>query len=158
MKKPSKPAGRVLIVGAGPAGLGAAHRLHELGHTDWCLYEKRDSAGGLSASVVDEAGFTWDLGGHVLFSHYEYFDALDPAPIDGTGTFATMYRDRRFKLCLYHGHDLGELFDLEVDPWEFDDLWDDPAYRDVKHELIRSSFDAHVLLTTDVGSRRIAPM
>jgi len=28
----------------------------------------------------------------------------------------------------------------------------------LKHRLIAESFDAHVLLTTDVGSDRIAPM
>src|SRR5262249_4084200 len=26
--------------------------------------------------VIDEHGFTWDLGGHVQFSHYGYFDDL----------------------------------------------------------------------------------
>ena len=65
---------RIVIVGAGPTGLGAAWRLHELGHTNWSLYESAGHAGGLASSVVDEHGFTWDLGGHVLFSHYQYFD------------------------------------------------------------------------------------
>ncbi|MDF3056767.1 MAG: protoporphyrinogen oxidase [Rariglobus sp.] len=63
-----------LILGAGPTGLGAARRLHELGHADWALLEGSAHAGGLSSSFVDEQGFTWDIGGHVQFSHYDYFD------------------------------------------------------------------------------------
>ena len=119
---------------------------------------------------------------HRDFVRCEYFDALESTlagspsgPLgqevsagrerpsensfpDGVGTFATMYRDRRYKLVVYHGHNLGELYDLDHDPWEFDNLWDDPTHREIKNELIYASFDAHVLLTTDVGSRRIAPM
>lgn len=67
---------RIVIIGAGPTGLGAAWRLNELGHANWLLLEQGTEAGGLSASVVDEKGFTWDLGGHVQFSHYDYFDRL----------------------------------------------------------------------------------
>ena len=88
----------------------------------------------------------------------EYFDALDAHFTGGSGTFATMYRDRRYKLSVYHGHGLGELYDLQNDPWEFDNLWEDPGSQELKHRLIQESFDSHVLLTTDVGSRRIAPM
>lgn len=64
------------IIGAGPTGLGAAHRLAELGEDDFVVLERDAHVGGLSASFRDDAGFTWDLGGHVVFSHYEYFDAL----------------------------------------------------------------------------------
>ena len=39
-----------------------------------------------------------------------------------------MIRDDRYKLIVYHGHDIGELFDLENDPDEFDNLWDDPDF------------------------------
>jgi protoporphyrinogen oxidase len=67
---------RILIIGAGPTGLGAAWRLHELGHDNWDLYEAADHPGGLAASVTDAHGFVWDMGGHVLFSHYKYFDRL----------------------------------------------------------------------------------
>jgi arylsulfatase A-like enzyme len=95
---------------------------------------------------------------HREFVRCEYFDALDPHFTGGTGTFATMYRDRRHKLVVYHGHNLGELYDLQIDPWEFDNLWDSADHHDLKAELIARSFDATVLTTTDIGSRRIAPM
>ena len=67
---------RIVIIGAGPTGLGAAWRLNELGHDQWTVYEAAEHAGGLASSIVDGRGFTWDLGGHVLFSHYQYFDRL----------------------------------------------------------------------------------
>ena len=88
----------------------------------------------------------------------EYYDALDPFFTGGNGAFATMHRTDRYKLTMYHSHGLGELYDLLHDPWEFEDLWDSPQHRELRDQLIRESFDAHVVLTTDVGSRRIAPM
>lgn len=65
-----------MILGAGPTGLGAAHRLRELGLSNFTIYEKENHAGGLAASFTDRNGFTWDVGGHVQFSHYTYFDGL----------------------------------------------------------------------------------
>ena len=95
---------------------------------------------------------------HRSFVRSEYFDALDPYFTGGSGTFATMHRTRRHKLCVYHGKGVGELFDLENDPWEYENLWDDPVHGGLKNQLLAESFDAHVLLTTDIGSERIAPM
>ena len=68
--------GRILIIGAGPTGLGAAYRLQELGYDDYLLLEARDKVGGLASSETSPNGFTYDIGGHVLFSHYDYFDRL----------------------------------------------------------------------------------
>ncbi len=65
-----------LIIGAGPTGLGAANRLRELGEDRFLVLERNSHVGGLSASFRDEHGFTWDIGGHVIFSHYPYFDRL----------------------------------------------------------------------------------
>jgi protoporphyrinogen oxidase len=67
---------KILVIGAGPTGLGAAYRLHELGYDNWLVYEKSDQVGGHSTSHVDSQGFVWDEGGHVIFSHYPYFDRL----------------------------------------------------------------------------------
>ena len=66
----------ILIIGAGPCGLGAAKKLVENGRADWELLEGQGVPGGLAASFVDDNGFTWDIGGHVQFSHYDYFDRL----------------------------------------------------------------------------------
>ncbi len=70
------PPGRILILGAGPTGLGAAYRLKELGHSDFRMYDRNPYLGGLAHSFTDEAGFTWDIGGHVMFSHYKYYDEV----------------------------------------------------------------------------------
>lgn len=66
----------MIIIGSGPTGLGAGYRLKELGEDSFLILERNDYPGGLSASFKDRQGFTWDIGGHVLFSHYEYFDKL----------------------------------------------------------------------------------
>jgi UDP-galactopyranose mutase len=71
---PSEP--RIVIIGAGPTGLAAGYRLQELGYDDWVILEANDYVGGLATSFTDEAGFTYDIGGHVMFSHYRYYDDL----------------------------------------------------------------------------------
>ena len=67
---------RILIIGAGPTGLGAGYRLRELGYNNFLILEARNKVGGLASSETNSNGFTYDIGGHVLFSHYEYFDKL----------------------------------------------------------------------------------
>jgi protoporphyrinogen oxidase len=67
---------RIVIVGAGPTGLGAGYRLRELGYDNFLMLEARDRVGGLASSETSANGFIYDIGGHVLFSHYEYFDRL----------------------------------------------------------------------------------
>ena len=59
---------------------------------------------------------------------------------------------------MYHDKKLGELYDLQADPREFEDLWDSVDRQQIKQDLIRNAFVAHVVLTTDMGSKRIAPM
>ncbi len=71
-----KDIGKVLVLGAGPTGLGAAWRLAELGAADYLVLEAAPTPGGLAASFLDDHGFTWDVGGHVQFSHYAYYDAV----------------------------------------------------------------------------------
>lgn len=67
---------RLVIIGAGPTGLGAAIRWQELTGDPCLVLESGDRVGGLATSYTDENGFTWDLGSHLQFSHYEYFDRV----------------------------------------------------------------------------------
>lgn len=67
---------RIIIIGAGPCGLGAAYRLRELGYNNWRIYERDNHVGGLASSFKDTKGFTWDIGGHVLFSKYDRFNRI----------------------------------------------------------------------------------
>jgi arylsulfatase A-like enzyme len=92
---------------------------------------------------------------HRPFVRCEYYRALNP---EGPGRdqgdfrihFGTMHRTPRYKLCVYHGHPVGELFDLELDPWEFENLWGRPAYAGIQGELLKAAFDA-LALATDLG-------
>ncbi|KAJ1547466.1 hypothetical protein HK405_005764 [Cladochytrium tenue] len=77
---PAEEAVDVLIVGAGPTGLGAAKRLHQLQHSSWLLVDAFEQPGGLASTDCTPEGFLFDVGGHVIFSHYKYFDdVLDDA-------------------------------------------------------------------------------
>jgi len=67
---------KIVIIGAGPTGLGAAWRLNELGHKDFLVVERNAYVGGLAASFLDPNGFTWDFAIHVAHSHYHYVDRL----------------------------------------------------------------------------------
>ena len=87
---------------------------------------------------------------HRDFVRSEFYQALP----DKT-SYATMIRDRRYKLVNYHGHNLGELFDLDTDPGEFNNLWDDDSYADIRFGLMKRSFDS-LAMAIDIGSPRIS--
>ncbi|MEM7032948.1 MAG: sulfatase-like hydrolase/transferase [Chloroflexota bacterium] len=81
-----------------------------------------------------------DISHHRDFVRAEFFGAINYPD----QTHATMYRDSRWKLICYHGKNLLELYDLENDPWEHNDLSNDPAHQTIKWELLQKSFDATV--------------
>ena len=90
---------------------------------------------------------------HKPYIRSEFFDALNQ-PYHSR---ATMLRDERYKLVMYHGIGLGELYDLDQDPGEFDNLWDDQDHSEMKQQMIIKSFDAS-MKAIDLGPECIGPM
>ena len=90
---------------------------------------------------------------HRPFVRCEYFDSLKE-PHSSRGN---MLRDERYKLVVYHRQPVGELYDLEEDPQEFRNLWDDPDSSRIKQRLVAQLLD-DLILKGDIGAPRIGPM
>ena len=99
-----------------------------------------------------------DPGHHRDFVRCEFYNVLDmnwnkvmdPSP----PSYATMYRNKQYKLSVYHGNDYGELYALENDPNEHNNLWEDADTQKLKTKLIKDSFDTSTIIH-DPGSTRI---
>ena len=77
---------------------------------------------------------------HRDFVRCEFFGAIDYPD----QTHATMYRDHKWKLNCYHSKDICELYNLETDPWEHNDLSQNPDFLELKSQLLSKSLDAMV--------------
>lgn len=47
------------------------------------------------------------------------------------------YVDARYKITVYYNREYGELYDLETDPKEVNNLWDSDEHQDLKNKLIK---------------------
>jgi len=95
---------RVVIIGAGPAGLTAGHELSRKGYHTEILEADSHYVGGL-ARTVEYQGFRFDIGGHRFFSkNHEieqlWTDLLGPRMRDCTRMSRVHYAGRFFKYPL----------------------------------------------------------
>ena len=61
---------------------------------------------------------------------------------------------RNYKLTYYAGEEYGELYDRNLDPEEFKNLWDDEAYGAVKAYMMKKLMD-RIIETEDPLPLRI---
>lgn len=101
-------------------------------------------------------------GIHRDYVRCEYYDTITEKldtgelPQPNGPTFASMYYDGRYKLIVYHHTGVGELYDHQLDPDEYDDVWNKDSYVEVKHQLLLKSYNRHVL-SMDMGPPKIHP-
>ncbi len=82
----------------------------------------------------------------------EFKDSIG-GPAHADHTHGSMVFNGRYKSVVYHGHQIGELYDLQDDPGEFDNLWDHPAARELKLERLKAHLDA-MMATISAGPPR----
>ncbi|MCB0061867.1 MAG: DUF4976 domain-containing protein, partial [Caldilineaceae bacterium] len=98
-------------------------------------------AAGLDRAPVMQGKSLWPLLTDASFPDHqhddiycEYYNAM-PWHRDPTAQ-ATMIRTATHKLVVVHSRNEGELYDLIADANETHNLWDDPAQRGIKSELL----------------------
>ena len=135
-----EPAIRVPLIISWPGGIEGGHvsrALVELGDLAPTLLD----AVGLDRHPGIQARSLWPvLTGRVGSAYHrddvycEYYNAMPRSkePV----AYATMVRTERHKLAVVHGLDTGELYDMEQDPNETNNRWDDPGYQSVKMAML----------------------
>ena len=83
---------------------------------------------------------TWESGGEAA--------ARDWAIVENRHQPMTLhlrtYVDDRYKITVWRGADYGELFDLVADPGEIHNRWNDPAYAQLKAQLLLAFVQADI--------------
>jgi arylsulfatase len=83
-----------------------------------------------------------DLSEH---RNFVYAECLEANATDNPPVHLVMVRDKKCKIVVYQGQGIGELYNLEADPDEFDNLWNSPSHQSLKNELVARCFDTTIL-------------
>jgi arylsulfatase A-like enzyme len=131
---------RIPFIVAWPGGFPAGSRVDDLVSQVDVVPTILDAAGAapLAPSIIDGVSLLDLLRGRRL--------AKRPAVVvecvdDPAGLRLKTVVTARYKLTHYHGHEFGELYDLEEDPGEARNRWSDPAYAGARSELLGTLVD-----------------
>ncbi len=123
---------RVPFLWADPAG-ASGQRTNQIGQTH-----------DIGATILERAQIeaAWGMQGIDLFGETQrqaaFIQYAHQKPMDGIGTRPHVHtlRDGRYRLSLFEGMGWGEIYDLEQDPGEFQNLWTSVEAAPVKAHLL----------------------
>lgn len=103
MESKEKSAKKVVVIGAGPAGLTAAYELLNKGNYELIILEKTHALGGLSRTV-NYKGLRMDIGGHRFFSKsdvvMEWWQKILPIESSLDGDEILHYQGQKTKISI----------------------------------------------------------
>jgi arylsulfatase len=85
--------------------------------------------------------------------YMEFLDAESGSPFP---PMLTAIRTNRWKLNFCDKAEYGELYDLQNDPSEFDNLWNDPHHKDTR-EMMMQMLVSRIIDASDPLPRKVAP-
>jgi len=137
---------RIAVLGAGPAGLTAAHYLQKAGFESVTLFEKRSDVGGKCCTAFDGQGLAYDMGAIELTSDYvnvlELVDELDlemTSVADPMGIDPATGIQSPFSKIVFSGVSLADLLVAVPRYYEalaqYEPNLGDPGFRNIPPEL-----------------------